>query len=49
MESNFDMIQINLCIKEKQIHRFQKQIYGCQRGNMGRRDKLGAWDLTYTH
>ena len=30
------MIQMNLFTKQKQIHRFQKQTYGYQRGNVGR-------------
>ena len=38
------MIQINLFTKQKQTHRFQKQIYGYQRGNMAGGDKLGAGD-----
>ena len=42
------MIQMNLFTKQKQtqkqIYGFQKQIYGYQRGNVGGRDKLGAWD-----
>ena len=35
---------MNLFIKQKQTHRFQKQIYGDQRRNVGGRDKLGNWD-----
>ena len=35
---------MNLFTKQKKTHRFQKQSYGYQKGNMGRRDKLGAWD-----
>ena len=38
------MIQMNLFIKQKQTHRHRKQTYGYQRGNVGRRDKLGVWD-----
>ena len=35
---------MKLFIKQKQTHRFRKQIYGYQRGNVAGRDKLGAWD-----
>ena len=38
------MIQVNLFIKQKQTHSFQKQSCGNQRGNMKRRHKLGGWD-----
>ena len=40
------MVQMNLFTKQKQTHKFRKQIYGYQRGNkcMEGRDKLGAWD-----
>ena len=48
VESKKKMIQMNLFTKQKQtqkqIYGFQKQIYGYQRGNVGGRDKLGAWD-----
>ena len=37
-------IQKNLFIKQKQTHRFQNQIYGYQRRNLGERDKLGVWN-----
>ena len=33
----------NKLIKQKQIHRHRRQIYGYQR-KKGNRDKLGAWD-----
>ena len=36
------MIQMNLFMKQKQIYRHKKQIYGYQ-GERGR-DKLGIWD-----
>ena len=29
------MMQMNLFTKQKQNHRFQKKIYGYQRGNVG--------------
>ena len=35
------MIQMNLLIKQKQIHRHGKQFYGCQRDIRGR-DKSGV-------
>ena len=35
------MIQMNLLIKQKQIHRHRKQSYGCQREIRGR-DKSGV-------
>ena len=38
------MIQMNLFAEQKQTHRFWKQAYGCQRGKIGGRDKLGVWD-----
>ena len=38
---------MNVFTKQKQTHRFQKQIYDYQSGNMdGERNKL---ELTYTH
>ena len=39
---------MNLFTKQKQTHRFQNQIYGYQRGNVGEQDKLGSWDW-HTH
>ena len=38
------IIQMNLHVKEKQIHRHRKQTYGYQRGEERGRDKLGVWD-----
>ena len=41
------MIQMNLCTKEKQTHRYRKQTYGYRVGKGGRnggRDELGGWD-----
>ena len=38
------MIQMNLFTKQKQIYRHGKETYGCQRENVGGRDKLGVWD-----
>ena len=35
---------MNLFTKQKQTYRSQNQIYDYQRGNVGRRDKLGDWD-----
>ena len=35
---------MKLFTKQKQTYRFQKQTYSYQRGNVGRRNKLGAWD-----
>ena len=35
---------MNLFTKEKQTHRFRKQIYSYQRGKVGERDKLEVWD-----
>ena len=34
----------NELTKEKQTHRIRKQTYGCQRGKVAERDKLGVWD-----
>ena len=42
------MIQLNLFIKQKQTHRLRKQIYGYQRGRVGKRDKLGSGVNIYT-
>ena len=39
---------MNLYTKQKQTHRYQKQTYGDQRGNVRGRDKSGAWD-EHTH
>ena len=39
---------MNLYTKQKQAHRHRKQIYGAK-GEMGQRDKLQVWELTYTH
>ena len=36
--------QMILFTQQKQTYRYQKQTYGYQRGNVGGRDKLGAWD-----
>ena len=38
----------NLFTKQKQAYRYQKQTYGCQRGNIVGMDKSGAWD-EHTH
>ena len=38
------MIQMNLFIKQKQIHRHRKQSYGYHRGKVGVGDKLELWD-----
>ena len=35
---------MNLFTKHKQTHRLQNQTYGCQRGKVEGRDKLGVWD-----
>ena len=35
---------MNLFTEQKQTHRLRKQTYGYQSGNVGERDKLGAWD-----
>ena len=35
---------MNLFTKQKQTHRSRNQTYGSQRGNVGERDKLRAWD-----
>ena len=35
---------MNLFIKQEQTHRQRKPTYGCQRGKVGGRDKLGDWD-----
>ena len=35
---------MNWFIKQKQIHRFGKQAYGHQKGNVEAREKLGTWD-----
>ena len=35
---------MNLWTKQKQTHGQRKQTYGDQRGEGGRRDKLGVWD-----
>ena len=37
---------MNLFTKQKQTHRFRKQTYGYQKGNIvaGGRGKSGAWD-----
>ena len=44
------MIQINLFTKEKQIYRFQKQIYGYKRGHeCGWKGYIRSLRLTYTH
>ena len=37
-----NMVQINLFIKQKQIHRLRKQTY--QEGSIGGRNRLGVWD-----
>ena len=34
------MVQMNLCTKQKYIHKHRKQTYGYKRGG-GKRDKLG--------
>ena len=35
----FEITQMNLFIKQKQTHRFQKQTYSYHRGNMGEEGK----------
>ena len=30
--------------RQKQTHRLQKQTYGCQRGEAGKRGRLGVWN-----
>jgi len=42
MESKCDIM--NLFPKQKQIHKLRKQTHVYQRGELGRRDKLGGWD-----
>ena len=42
------MIQMSLFTKQKQTYRCRKQTYGYQRGNVGGRDRSGAWDA-HTH
>ena len=37
------MIQMNLCTKQKQIHRHREQTCGCQGGGGWRRDGVGVW------
>ena len=37
-------IQMNLFTKQKQTYRLRKQVYGYQRGKVGRKDRLGVWD-----
>ena len=39
---------MNLFTKHKETYIYKKQTYGYQRGNVGERDKSGAWD-EYTH
>ena len=39
---------MNLFTKHKETYIYKKQTYGYPRGNMGERDKSGAWD-EYTH
>ena len=36
-------VQMNLFTKQKETHRYRKQMYGFQRGKEGR-NKLGVWD-----
>ena len=36
------IMQMNLFTKQKQTCRLRKQIYGYQRGKVGRKDKLGV-------
>jgi len=38
------MVQMNLFAKQKQRHRYRKQMYGHQRGEGGASDVLGDWD-----
>ena len=35
-------MQMNLFTKQKQTYRLRKQVYGYQRGKVGRKDKLGV-------
>ena len=39
---------MNLCTKQKQTYRYQKQPYGYQQGNVEERDKSEAW-VEHTH
>ena len=39
---------MNLFTKHKETYIYKKQTYGYPRGNVGERDKSGAWD-EYTH
>ena len=43
------MIQKNLFIKQKQIHRFQNQSCGYHRGNNWGKGRIGKVGITYTH
>ena len=49
VDSKNKMIQKNLFIKQKQIHRFQNQTYGYQRGNCSREEGIRRMQITYTH
>ena len=44
VEPNFKINDINELIYKTETYRFWKQTYGYQRGNIGGRGKLGAWD-----
>ena len=36
-------VQLTLCMKQKQTHRYRKQTYGYQKEKGSGRDKLGVW------
>ena len=35
---------MNLVTKQKQTHRLREQIYACQQGRTGARERKGVWD-----
>ena len=35
---------MNLFPKQKETHKFRKQVYGYQRGKVGGSNRLGGWD-----
>ena len=41
----YSIIQINLSMRQKQIHRHKEQACGCQGETKWGRDGLGVWDL----
>ena len=44
IQNLWDPAKAVLCKKQQQSHRCRKYIYGFQRGEGGRRDKLKVWD-----